>query len=58
MHVQRAGDQTPGAHGASVLESYSGRLAALDHDAVELDLRREPPAHAHARCASCLPQSR
>src|SRR5260370_17460657 len=44
MHVQRAGYELPGAHGASVLESYSGRLAALDHDAVELDLRREPPA--------------
>src|SRR5260370_36115117 len=43
MHVQRAGYELPGAHGASVLESYSGRLAALDHDAAELDLRREPP---------------
>jgi hypothetical protein len=44
VHVQRAGDELPGAHGASVLESYSSRLASLDHDAFELDLRCEPPA--------------
>src|SRR5260370_19003482 len=43
MHVQRAGAELPGAPGASVLDSYSGRLAALDHDPVELDLWREPP---------------
>ena len=40
------GDELPGAHGAAVGQRDAGRLAAFDHDAVDLDLRLRsvPPA--------------
>ena len=44
VHVEGRGDELPGPHGAAVLQRDAGRLAALDDDAVELDLRRKAPA--------------
>ena len=41
VHVERAGDELPGAHGAAVGERDAGRAAAFDHDAVDRDLRLE-----------------
>src|SRR4029079_18272440 len=42
--VHGAGDELPGPHRAAVLQRDAGRLAALDDDAVKLDLRRKAPA--------------
>ena len=39
VHVDGRGDELARAHGAAVGKFNAGRLAALDHDAVDVDLR-------------------
>src|SRR5262245_40529081 len=49
MHVESRGDELSCPHRASVRQRNSGRLAALDQDPVDIDLRLVSPAGRYER---------